>query len=113
MHKLIYNHLESTALLALQQWRFCTKRSIVFALIDVTHHWFQSLDKEKEICTIFFNLCKAFDFVPHRVLLQKRKSAGMNRHILNWLFSYLFNREQSVVLNDRESPSTPVLSGVL
>ena len=38
MHKLIFNHLESTALLALQQWGFRTKRSTVFALIDVTHH---------------------------------------------------------------------------
>ena len=48
------------------------------------------------------------------MLLQKIKSAGMNRHniISNWLFSYLFNREQFVVLYGRESPSTPVLSGV-
>ena len=48
------------------------------------------------------------DSVPHRVLLQKIKSAGMNRHISDWLFSYLFNREQFFVLNGRESPSTPV-----
>ena len=54
-------------------------------------------------------MSKAFDSVPHRVLLQKIKSAGMNIHISNWLFSYLFNREQFVVLNGRESPSTPVL----
>ena len=74
----------------------------------------QSLDKGKEICTVFFDLSKAFDSVPHIVLLQKIKSAGMNRHniISNWLFSYLFNREQFVVLYGRESPSTPVLSGV-
>ena len=110
MHKLIYNHLQSTALLALQQWGYHTKRSTVFALIDVT----QSLDKGKEICTVFFDLSKAFDSVPHIVLLQKLKSTGMNRHniISNWLFSYLFNREQFVVLYGRESPSTPVLSGV-
>ena len=112
MHKLIHNHLESTALLASQQRGFRTKRSIVSALIDVTHHWFQSLDKGKEICTVFFDLSKAFDTVPHRVLLQKIKSAGMNRHISNWLLSYLFNREQFVVLIGRKSPSTPVLSGV-
>ena len=47
------------------------------------------------------------------MLLQKLKPAGMNRHISNWLFLYLFNREQFVVLNGRESPSTPVLLGVL
>ena len=64
MHKLIYNHLKFTALLALQQLGFRTKRSTVCALIDVTHHWFQSLDEGKEICTVFFDLCKAFDFFP-------------------------------------------------
>ena len=99
MHKLIYNHLKFTALLALQQLGFRTKRSTVCALIDVTHHWFQSLDEGKEICTVFFDLCKAFDFFLHRVLLQKIKSAGMNRHISNCLFSYLFNGGQLVVLN--------------
>ena len=55
MHKLIYNHLEFTALLASQQWGFRTKRSAVPALIDVTHHWFHSLDKGKEICTVAFS----------------------------------------------------------
>ena len=57
-------------------------------------------------------MSKAFDSVPHIVLLQKLKSTGMNRHISNCLLSYLFNREQFVVLYGRESPSTPVLSGV-
>ena len=31
------------------------------ALIHVTDHWFQSLYKGKEMCTIFFYLCKAFN----------------------------------------------------
>ena len=112
MHKIIYKHLESTVPLALQQWGFRPKRSTVSALIDVTNRWFQSLDNGKEICAVFFDLRKAFDSVPHRGLLQKIQSAGINKHVLNWLFSYLYDREQYIVLDGKESHSTPVLSGV-
>ena len=47
---------------------------------------------------IIFDLCKAFDSVPNRVLLQKIQSSGINKWILNWLFSYLYDRKQYVVL---------------
>ena len=41
---ILYEHLESTTPLALQQWGFRTKRSTVSALLDATHNWLQSLD---------------------------------------------------------------------
>ena len=112
MHKMIYKHLESTVPLALQQWGFRPKRSTVSALLDVTNHWFQSLDKGKEICAVFFDLRKAFDSVPHRILLQKIRSTGINQQVSNWLFSYLHDRKQYVVLDGKESAPVPVLSGV-
>ena len=112
MHKMIYKHLESTVPLALQQWGFHPKRSTVSALLDVTNHWFQSLDKGKEICAVFFDLRKAFDSVPHRILLQKIRSTGINQQVSNWLFSYLHDRKQYVVLDGKESAPVPVLSGV-
>ena len=110
--EIIYKHLESTVPLALQQWGFCPKRSTVSALLDVTNHWFQSLDKGKEICAVFFDLRKAFDSAPHRILLQKIRSTGINQQVSNWLFSYLHDRKQYVVLDGKESAPVPVLSGV-
>ena len=76
------------------------------------HKWFQSMDKGKEICAIFFDLCKAFDSVPHRSLLEKLKVCNINEYILRWLFSYLQGREQSVVLDGKTSSAILVLSGV-
>ena len=35
-----------------------------------------------------------------------------NEHLIKWTFSYLFSREQYVVLNGAESSKIPVLSGV-
>ena len=61
----------------------------------------------------FFNLRKAFDSVPHRILLQKVRSTGINQQdrVSNGL-SYLHDRKQCVVLDGKESPPVPVLSGV-
>ena len=50
--------------------------------------------------------------MPHRSLLEKLKSSGLNEHILKWVFSYLYQREQFVVLNGKKSATKPVLSGV-
>lgn len=60
----------------------------------------------------FFYLRKAFDSVPHRSLLEKLQSSGIDCYILKWLFSYLHNREQYVVLNEKRSPPNRVTSGV-
>ena len=55
-------------------------------------------------------MSKAFDSVPHRVLLHKIKSAGMNRH--SYLKLVVLISFQQITVNGRESPSTPVLSSV-
>ena len=65
------------------------------------------------MCCVFFDLRKAFDSVPHRSLLEKLKTLGLSEHLLKWIFSYLYEREQFVVLNGKQSPTKPVLSGVL
>jgi len=45
-------------------------------------------------------------------LLQKLKDINLNQHILQWRLSYLFNKQQQVVVNGATSTATPVLSGV-
>ena len=55
------HNLESSNPHALQQWKFRSGRSTVLALLDVTHNWLQMLDTGKEVCAVFFDLCKAFD----------------------------------------------------
>ena len=112
MYKLILKHIESSTPLALQQWGFRSGRSTVSALLDVTYNWLNTLDSGKEVCAVFFDLRKTFDSVPHRPLLEKLQSSGINSHILKWLYSYLHNREQYVVLNGKTSPCNRVISGV-
>ena len=55
---------------------------------------------------------KAFDSVPHKALIDKLRSIGLNRYLLRWVCSNLTNRKQFVVLNGSQSSTCQVVSGV-
>ena len=55
------------------------------------------LEKCAEIQTVFFDLQKAFDSVPHKLLLQMLSGLDVEPHLLAWISSYLFNRSQMVL----------------
>lgn len=54
-------------------------------------------------CCVFVDLRKAFDTVPHNLLLNKIEKYGLRGNINNLLHSYLTNRNQYVDLNDNNS----------
>ena len=70
------------------------------------------MEKNLEICAVFFDLQKAFDSVPHHALLHKLRSLGINDFLLKWICHYLLDCKQRVVLNGRCSESSAVTSGV-
>ena len=108
----ITNHLNEYHPLSNKQWGFQSGKSTTTALLSVTHDWFQALEAGQEVCSIFFDLRKAFDSVPHRLLVDKLTSLGLDAHIISWITSYLTNRKQHVVVCGESSQDAPVLSGV-
>ena len=92
---LLLNESYIVSPLASQQWGFCSKRSTVSALLDAVNNWQQAFDNGKEVCAIFFDLRKAFDSVPHSILLNKVKSLGFNEHILK-LISFLSLQQATI-----------------
>ena len=48
----------------------------------------------------------------HILILQKLSAINLNPHIIKWIQSYLFCREQYVVFNGTQSLTLPVVSGV-
>ena len=71
------------------------------------HDWLQQLDQGHDVCSVYFDLRKAFDSVPHCPLLQKLLDIHLiNPYIIQWVSSYLTNRYQLVVV---EGTSSPVL----
>ena len=55
---------------------------------------------------------KAFDTVPHELIKSKLHGMGVNKNILNWIDSFLSNRQQCVIVNGAKSNNEAVRSGV-
>ena len=62
--------------------------------------WFPALDKNSVVGTVIMDLSKAFDLIPHDLLLAKLSAYGISTHSLNLLKSYLTNRRQRVRVED-------------
>ena len=58
------------------------------------------------------DLSKAFDFIPHDLLIVKREAYGLGEKTLPYIFSYLKNRNQCVRINDKKSDFQKIISGV-
>jgi hypothetical protein len=106
------DHLEEVAPISSNQWGFMPGRSTTSALLSITNTCLQALDMGYEECTIFFDIRKAFDSVPHKALMEKLQIIGLDVFLLHWLHSYLTNRKQTVVIEGESSEELSVLSGV-
>ena len=68
---IISDHLKVNAPISDQQWGFSPGKSTTSTLLSFTHDYSEALDNGKEVAAIFFDLSKAFDSVPHLLLLTK------------------------------------------
>jgi hypothetical protein len=72
--------------------------------------WRQSLDNKEIVTVISLALSKAFDCIPHNLLLAKLRAYGVSEHSVSLLRSYLFS--QRVKIGDTYSSWELVTSGV-
>ena len=82
------------------------------ALLTLTEHWREELDKRKVIAAVAIDLSKAFDCLPHDLILEKLKFYGMNDNSVSLLQSYLSSRYQRVKLGQTFSTWMGVSAGV-
>ena len=80
-------------------------------LIRLIENWKQSLDSKKFFGAVLMDLSKAFDCIPHELLIAKMHAYGFELNTLVFFYSYLF-RKQNVKMNNTYSVFQVLLSGV-
>jgi len=72
----------------------------------------QLVDEGKAVHVIYLDFSKAFDTVPHSILLEKLAAHGLDGCTLCWIKNWLNGQAQRVVVNGDKSNWWPVTSGV-
>ena len=116
LESIIYDHIVQhfikNKFFSKSQYGFISKRSAALQLLNVLELWCNILDEDGVIDDINMDFQKAFDTVPHRRLLSKLQSYGIQGDTLNWIQAFLANRKQKVVINGHSSSWAKVKSGV-
>ena len=103
MEKLIRNHIMSfmkrNNFFTNKQYGFISGRSTTLQLLEVMDKWTEALDRGETIDCIYMDYQKAFDTVPHNRLISKLRAYHISDQMINWIHSFLSEREQQVVVN--------------
>ena len=108
----MYIHIQTNDILSESQWGFRKSHSIVSCLAATTHEWMGLIENGSSVGVVFFDIRKAFDSVPHQLLLDRFYQYEFPSDVIGWLRCYLTDRLQRVVVNGSHSNLSKVLSGV-
>ena len=70
------------------------------------------VDEGQDVDVVYLDFSKAFDTVPHNILMEKLAAHGLDGCTLRWVQHWLDGRAQRVVVNGVESSWWPVTSSV-
>lgn len=108
----ITQFLESNNILVEFQHGFRKKLSTTTQLITVIHDFSLAINKNEQLDAIFLDFSKAFDRVPHHLLIDKLKHVGVAPELVCWIRAYLNDRKQFVEINNTCSVCLDITSGV-
>ena len=116
------NFLESNKIINKFQFGFRPGHSTTHAIINLFEATLDGLDTKLKVGGVYLDISKAFDTIPHDILITKLEHYGIRANALMWFESYLKDREQYVEVNKCKSdkyktnisvPQGGVLSAIL
>ena len=81
-------------------------------LLRLVEDWKMALDQHKCVAAILMDLSKAFDCLPHGLLLAKLEAYGLSGRAVELLGSYLRDRQQRIKLGPHTSNWADLIKGV-
>ena len=105
-------HLIHNKLISKNQHGFLIGRSTLTQLIQTLEEWTSMLDKNDNLDVLYCDFKKAFDSVPHKRLMVKINSFGIEGNVGKWIENFITGRRQRVCIKDSKSTWVDVTSGV-
>ncbi len=94
--------IEGNGILTEEQHGFRTNRSTESALQSFIGGIQEAIDKKMNQIGLLLDLTKAYDVLDHKLLLFKLSKYGIRGVTISSFESYLFNRKQCVVVDNRK-----------
>lgn len=103
MNDRLYIFLLKHNILTKTQFGFRKNFSSKLALTELISYILKQLGGGSYAITLFLDLKKAFHTLNHNIILSKMERYGIKGNTLNWFTSYLQNRQQYTVLDNKAS----------
>ena len=94
------------------QCGFRKGRSAQHALISLLEKWRYNVDQGRIFGALLTDLSKAFDYLPHDIIIAKLNAYGSDMKALNFIYDYLRNRKQRTNIDNANSSWQKILYGV-
>ena len=96
-----------------KQWANRSGYSTELLLIHLTELWRKAVDSGLAVAVAFVDFKKAFDSVSHDILVMKlERDFGISGPLLDWIKSYLKDRQQFTIVNGVKSGMLSVSFGI-
>lgn len=112
IHNALLEHVLVNDLISGKQFGFRPGASTQEAILSATREWHEALEERNSVLCVFLDVSKAFDSLPHHLVLQSLVRVGVSGCLYDWFVDYLSGRQQRVVLDGVSSPTACVTSGV-